>query len=93
MCDHHRSRTVLKLTARSSPSHETLIRVEGRLDAASLEDFRVMVAPSSAAALRIDLAGLTSLDATARDFLVGLQAAGCRFEGASLYINRLIEEA
>lgn len=85
---------MVKLTSQQSSARETLIRVEGRLDAESLQDLRALLAPHrTLQAVRIDLAGLTSMDTHARDFLVGLRAAGCRLHGGSLYINRLMEEA
>lgn len=84
---------MIKLTKHATKEGETVIRVEGHLDAAALDEFRVLLDPCPEGAVAsIDLTGVRALDADARRFLVKLRERGCRLVGGSLYINHLLEE-
>lgn len=84
---------MIRLTKHQPAAHETLIRVDGRLDAAGVAEFqRLLAADQPDPTLSIDLTGLTSIDAEGRRFLFDLRHDGCRIVGGSLYIKRLLEE-
>jgi anti-anti-sigma regulatory factor len=85
---------MIRLTSHHPDQHHVVIRVEGRLDSPALADFRALlatVAPTTTVTL--DLEGLASIDADARDLLVRLRDQGCRLHRASIYVHRLLQEA
>lgn len=84
-----------KKETQTVPGHgpHTVIRIDGVLDATSLKDLRDLIGPDmDPARVSLDLSGLTSLDAQCAVFIAGLQAGGCQVRGASMYINRQIQE-
>ena len=85
---------MIKLTKRQLNPCEIVVQVDGGLTAEALTEFRGMLGPEGAGRrITLDLAGVTSLDAEGRAFLIELRNAGCRLLGASLYIKKLLEEA
>jgi hypothetical protein len=48
--------------------------------------------PSARTRVTLELAGLTAIDRAAGKYLKSLSNKGCRLEGGSLYIRRLLEE-
>lgn len=85
---------MLKLTRHQPTQRETLIRIDGRLDAENLDELRGLLASAPGpAGLTLDLSGVTSIDREGRDLLVRLRRDGCRFQGGSLYVNVLLGEA
>jgi anti-anti-sigma regulatory factor len=68
------------------------LQIEGRLDAEGVRALRDVVgtAPTT---LTIDLSGLTSIDHHGTAMLAALSDRGCRLQGGSLYVNRLLKEA
>lgn len=69
------------------------IRIEGRLDSASIDEFKgLMNRRTPEGTVTIDLSGVRSIDAAARAVLIGLSRAGHQVIGASLYIKELLKE-
>lgn len=87
------STSVIRITKRMSSAGTTIVRCEGRLDAQALSELQAALPPSSLQDTQIDLAGVTSLDRTAREFLIHARDRGVQLVGGSLYINQLLEEA
>jgi len=84
---------MFKLTTIAKRPGETHIRVEGRLDAQTLPELRsALDAPLDRSAVVVNIAGLSSVDASGRGLLVELRGRGVRLEAGSLYITRLLGE-
>ena len=67
----------------------TVVRVEGRLDAATVPDL-VATCRAVGHPLRLDLSGLRSADAVGAEALRRLAEAGAELEGMSPYIRQLV---
>jgi anti-anti-sigma regulatory factor len=81
------------MTKLKAGPHETVIRVEGALNADSLREFAgLLVTNPPPSTVTIDLSGVTSVDRAWRGHLIGLREDGCRLVGCSLYVHRLLEE-
>jgi len=69
-----------------------VVAIDGRLDTAGLDELERVVAGLSGA-IRLELAGLRSLDPTAREALRALRARGISLTGASPYFRLLLGRA
>lgn len=77
----------------TSNNGTTLVRMDGRLDAHTVDQVRRSLdAISNQARTVLDVAGLTSMDALGRDLLRDLRSRGCTIAGGSLYIKTMLEE-
>lgn len=84
---------MVKLTKHQPSPSQTVIRVDGRLDARAVGEFRgLLESLPAAASIAVDLQGLTSVDPDGLAFLISLRETGCRLLGGSMYINKLLEE-
>lgn len=85
---------MIKLTQRHPDERHTVIQVEGRLDSETVQELeRLVTGLNRSAQITLDLSGLTSLDQEGRGALLRLRNEGRRVLGASLYVDRLLEEA
>ena len=75
----------------ASGEDETIIRLEGRLDARGVTDL-TKVFQAAAATVLLDLSGLQSADAEGVLALQSFAAKGTKLVGASLYIHELLKE-
>lgn len=82
-----------KLSRHQTTPDRAVIRIEGRLDAEAAAQLADMLQASEAVdSVAIDLSGVTSLDASGREYLLTLKGRGCRLEGGSLYVKMLLQE-
>lgn len=79
---------VLRITV-STDSPTAKIRVEGRLEAAGVDDLRAQCRDAGMP-LQLDLSGLRSADEVGIDAHKSLRAEGAGFRGASPHINQLL---
>lgn len=79
-----------KLTQHPGP-HGAVIRIEGHLGPGALRKLQTLIRQASHP-VTLDLTGLTSLDNVGRRFLANQRRRGHLLLGASLYIDRLIQE-
>lgn len=83
---------MIKLTQHHPKRNETVIRVDGCLDAESVTEVQSLLTRLRIP-LTIDLAGLTRVDRAGLVYLLGLRDSGVRLQNGSLYISKLLEEA
>jgi anti-anti-sigma regulatory factor len=75
----------------ASGEDETIIRLEGRLDARGVTDL-TKVFQAAATTVLLDLSGLQSADAEGVLALRSFAAKGAKLVGASPYIRQILDE-
>jgi anti-anti-sigma regulatory factor len=75
----------------ASGEDETIIRLEGRLDAGGVKDLKKAIQEAAGTVL-LDLSGLQSADAEAVLALRSFAAKGAKLVGTSPYIRQLLNE-
>ncbi len=84
---------MFRITRERASEQETILRVDGRLDAGAVPELHALVEMCRASArITLSLAGLTSVDQAGKACLIDLRQTGCRLVRGSLYINRLLQE-
>jgi ABC-type transporter Mla MlaB component len=84
---------MLRLTTHSLAG-ATVIRADGRLTGEAIDELLGLIGPDAdLARFTLDLSGVTGVDARGLWLLADLRRAGCRLDGASLYVSQLLEEA
>jgi anti-anti-sigma regulatory factor len=86
---------MLRITTQDNP-RVLVFRLEGRLDAQSVgvldECWRGMVGASANPRLRVDLAGVTFVDAAGKARLAELHEHGAEFVGGNLMTKAIVAE-
>jgi hypothetical protein len=83
---------VIRLTTHTPIGGPAEVKIEGRLDAGSIQSLQDLL-DSSPPNTTLNLSGLTSVDRDGGVFLIRQRESGVTLRGGSLYINRLLEEA
>ena len=82
---------MIKLTTHLPVGGPAEVKIEGRLDAGSIQSLQNLL-DSSPPNTTLNLSGLTSVDRAGGAFLVRQRESGVTLRGGSLYITQLLEE-
>lgn len=82
---------MIKLTTVRPAGNHLVIRVEGDLRGDGVVQLEALCAPETPSVL--DLRGLLSTSRSGRALLIRLRESGWRIEGASLYVDSLLQES
>ena len=83
---------MIRLTQHRQGELRVVFTLDGRLTAETVDDVRGTLTQLQPSLVTLNLSGVTFVDVAGRELLLGLRASGCRLEGASLFIHRLLEE-
>lgn len=82
---------MIRVSKHVTRSGEAIIALEGHADTEAIAEITSAI-EAAGPGCALDVSGLKTLDAAAREFLAGLRRRGVEIKGASMYVRALIEE-